>query len=153
MRETFIHFPLTRRETAEAMLRFKETHACEIPQVVGAIDGTHVEILSPCVESKADYYSRKQIYSVVTQAVVGGNLEFLSVATGFPGNLHDGRVFRNSEIFQQCENEQILSDPIDVVEGVRVRPLIIEDSAYPLKNDVYRRHLHATLFCSKYGEI
>ena len=96
------------------------------------MDGTHVAILTPAVESKADYFSRKQKHTVNTQAVIGSNLEFLSVATGYPGSLHDARVLRNTEIFHRCENGQILTSPIDVIEGIKVRPLLIGDSAYPL---------------------
>ena len=64
----FIKFP-------EAIVKFRESENCIIPQALGVIDATHVPILSPDIESKPDYFSRKQVYSVNTQAVIGSNLE------------------------------------------------------------------------------
>ena len=59
--------------------------------------------MAPDNENKVDCYNRKQPYSINTQAVVGGDLIFLSVATGYPGSLHDSRVLRNSNLFQRSE--------------------------------------------------
>ena len=67
--------------------------------VVGALDGTHITIMAPDNGNKVDYYNRKQRYNINTQAVVGGDMIFLSVATGYPGSLHDSRVLRNSDLF------------------------------------------------------
>ena len=100
--KVFIKFPSTRRETLEAMERFKITSNCVIPQVVGAIDGTHIEILCPSNDSRVDYFNRKQRYSMNTQGVVGGNLIFLDIATGYPGSIHDSRVLRQTALFQKA---------------------------------------------------
>ena len=54
-----------------------------IPQALGALDGTHSPIIAPSVEGKVDYYSRKQCYTISTQATVNANLVFLDVETGF----------------------------------------------------------------------
>ena len=77
------------RETARKIQKFRVFTECLVSQAVGAIDGTHVEIMCPDSESKVDYYSRKQKYTVNTQAVVGADLFFLDIATGFPGSAHD----------------------------------------------------------------
>ena len=67
----FISFPKNGRETAREIQKFRVFTECLIPQVVGAIDGTHVEIICPDSDSKVDYYSRTQKYTVNTQAAVG----------------------------------------------------------------------------------
>ena len=72
---------------------------CKIPIVVGALDGTHITIVALDNGNKVDYYNRKQRYNTNTQAVVAGDMTFLSVATGYPGSLHDSRVLRNSNLF------------------------------------------------------
>ena len=59
-------FPKATFETVETMKHFQEFTECKIPQVVGAIDGTHIEIVAPSTDSKADYYSRKQRFTVNT---------------------------------------------------------------------------------------
>ena len=94
----FIKFPKNSIETACEIQKFKVLTACVIPQVVGVIDGTHIEILSPDCASKVDYYSRKQKYTINTQAVIGGNLMFLDVAAG---SLHNARVLRATMSFKR----------------------------------------------------
>ena len=128
----FIKFPQTRRDTAKAIEEFKMDYQTEFPQVVGALDGTHIPIPAPNVESKADYYSRKQCYTVSVQGLVGANLMFLDVATGFPGSCHDARNLRNSSLFRRAENQEILTKPIDVIDNSEIRPLVLGDGAYPL---------------------
>ena len=126
----FIKFPLKRRGTAEAIIKFRESRNCIIFQDLGVIDGTQVPILALDTDSKRDYFSRKKEYSVNTQAVIGNNLEFLSVATGYPGSIHDARILRNTLLFQRAENRDKLCSSLDVIEGLRIRPLILADCAY-----------------------
>ena len=48
----FISFPKNGRETPRKIQKFRVFTECLIPQVVGAIDGTHVEIICPDSDSK-----------------------------------------------------------------------------------------------------
>ena len=63
------------------------------PQVAGAIVGTHIAVIGPR-RNRADYFNRKRFYSIVWQAVVGGQGKFLDVSVGCPGSMHDARVYR-----------------------------------------------------------
>ena len=132
MSPEFIKFPKTTLETAAKISSFR--FRCKIPQVLGATDGTHIEILAPSSDSKVDYFKRKQKFTVNAQAVIGGNLEFLDVATGFPGSVHDARVPRSSTLFQQAQAQIILSTPLKDVDNVKIRPLLLSDCipSYPL---------------------
>ena len=47
--------------------------------------------------------------------------------------MHDARVLRLSQIFDAAENDLIFTEPTVDVNGTIVRPLIVGDSAYPLK--------------------
>ena len=123
----FIKCPVNRSDTDEAIVKFRESENCIIPQALVVIDATHVPNLAPDIESKPDYFSRKQKSSVNTQAVIGSNLEFLSVATGYPGGMHDAIITRNTRLFQRAENRYILCCPVDVIEGLRIRPPILAD--------------------------
>ena len=82
--------------------------------------------------------NRKHFYSYVMQVVVDSHGLFLSVSTGYPGSLHDARVLRLSEIFDAAEDEEILMEPLKDVNGTVIRPLIVGDSAYPLKTWLLR---------------
>ena len=98
----------------------------------GVIDVTYVLILLPDTDSKLDYFNRKQGYSVNTQTVIGYNLECPSVATGYPNNMCDTRILRNTCLFQRTKNWNALGSPLDVIEGFKIRQLILVDSANPL---------------------
>ena len=69
---------------------------------VGAIDGTHIEMIAP--KEPFDYFDRHHRYSVIMQAVVGNNLTFIDTAIGYPDSMHDDRVFCSSDIFQKAQN-------------------------------------------------
>ena len=57
---------------------------------------------------------------------------FLNVSTGFPGSMHDSRVLKNSSLFHETEEGNILSNPIDVTEKTKVGPVLLGDGGYPL---------------------
>ena len=118
-------------EVGLVIQKFQDSFNCKIPQTVGAIDGTHIEIDSPTGDSKIDYFNRKQRYSISTQAVVGGNLKFLDIATGYLGSIHDARILRDSALYIQAERNILLTEPTDVIDGYKIRPLLIGDGAYP----------------------
>ena len=79
------------------------------PQTVGAINGTHIPILRP-QESASDYYNRKGYYSMLMQAVVDFRGIFMDVNIGWPGKVHDARVFVNSTLYQKACSGTMLSD-------------------------------------------
>ena len=128
---TLIKFPVIALETTFATASFQEFTDYTIRQVVGAVGGTHIEILAPSSESKLDYFSRKQKYTINSQAVVGSNLMFLDVSTGFPGSVHDARMLRASTLYQKCEANELLTHPEKIMEEMRVRPFLLGDRAYP----------------------
>ena len=121
MSPEFIKFPKTTLETGAKIRSFCNITGCKISQVLGAIDGTHIEILAPSSDNKVDYFSRKQKFTVNTQAVIGANFEFLDVATGYPGSVHDARVLRSSTLLQQAEAQIVLSTPLKDVDNVKIR--------------------------------
>ena len=131
---TYIKFPDSAVTNKHAIKTFKVDYNCKIPQSIGAIDCTHIFIKSPNFESKYDYYCRKQRYSINTQAVVVDNLCFLDVATGFPVNMHDTKVFRQTNLFERAESGEILHVPVKKIQNLEVRPLILVDAGYPLRN-------------------
>ena len=58
---------------------------------------------------------------------------FLSVAAGCPGSLHDARMLRLTDFYWAAEDEDILMEPTLDLGGTVIRPLVVGDSAYPLK--------------------
>ena len=121
----FIRFPKTRMEVALEIQKLQDSVDCNIPQTVSAIDGKHIEINSPTEDIKIDHFNRKQRYARSTQAVVGGNLKFLDIATGYPGIIHDARILRDSALYIQAEHNILLTETTDVIDGYE------RDGAYP----------------------
>jgi len=109
--ERFIAFPNSEENVTMAINNFRDIDDCQISMVVGAVDGTHILILSPEV-NKVDYFNRKQRFSFNTQAIVGGNLLFYSVTTGFPGSIHDSRAFQNTHVYNEIENLNLIDGPV-----------------------------------------
>ena len=63
-------------------------------QAAGAIDGTHITMLCPN-ESVSDYYNHRGQYSIIMQAMIDFRSLFMDIYIGWPGKVHDGRVFAN----------------------------------------------------------
>ncbi|KAM9424168.1 uncharacterized protein KZ484_010982 isoform 2-T2 [Pholidichthys leucotaenia] len=101
------------------------------PQVAGAIDGTHIGILTPA-DHPADYYNRKGFYSVLLQGVVDHKLKFWDINVGWPGTVHDARVFASSSLYHRGQNGTLLPGWTETFEGVDVPLVILGDAAYPL---------------------
>ena len=71
-----------------------------IGSAIGAVDGTHIRILPPS-EFKQDYHNRKNQYSIQLQGVCNHEGVFTDIFTGFPGSVHDARVYRNSPLYRE----------------------------------------------------
>lgn len=101
-------------------LQLSETFAelSELPNIVGAIDGSHVTIKAP-KDSAGDYFSRYQQHDFIIQVVVNVRKLFLDFAWGYPGSMQDARVSRCSAIFGRAEEREILSAPTVNINGTK----------------------------------
>lgn len=131
IRNDHINFPETLAEVIASIGTFAKL--TELPNGVGAIDGSHVRIKAT-VDSASDYFSRYQQHDFIVQAVVNGKKHFLDFACGFPGSMHDGQVLRQSRIFARAERREILTIPTGNVSGRQIGPYVVGDSAYPLSS-------------------
>ena len=129
IRNEHIKFPENEAETRAAIETFQDLS--DLPNIVGAIDGSHVRIKAP-KDSPVDYFSRYQQHDFIIQAVVNGQKLFLDFACGYPGSMHDARVLRRSSIFRRAEGGDILIAPTVNINGNEIGPYLVGDSAYPL---------------------
>jgi hypothetical protein len=107
----FVRWPTA----TELMIIKKEfSEMAGFPDVVGAIDGSHIKIHKPPF-SDSSYFNRKKDYSIILQAVVDSDMQFININVGYPGSVHDSRVFKNSALGTALgellsPNENIIGD-------------------------------------------
>ena len=106
-------------------------HKWMFPQCVGAVDGTHIPIVSPR-ECPADYYNRKGWHSIILQGTVDHLGRFMDVYVGWPGRVHDARVFSNSSLYKRGQAGTLLPHCRKSLSGSDVPLVILGDPAYPL---------------------
>lgn len=51
------------------------------------------------MEDADSYINRKQYFLLHIQGTVNHNLKFFDVFIGYPGSVHDARVFKNSSLY------------------------------------------------------
>ena len=64
--------------------------------------------MSAPVDNHTDYYNRKGWYFKILQGVVDANYCFTNIYIGWPGSVHDARVFSHSPIFRQITEQELL---------------------------------------------
>ena len=101
------------------------------PQCAGVVDGTHIPIASP-EECPADYFNRKGWHSILMQGMVDHLGRFTDIYIGWPGRVHDARVFVNSSLYLRGENGTLLPDWKQTIGGQEVPLVVLGDPAYPL---------------------
>ena len=87
----YIHIPSGSALT-ENVEAFKTQYG--FPQCVGAVDGSHIPIVSPH-QCPADFYNRKGWHSIILQGTVDHAGRFIDVYVGWPGCVHDARHLAN----------------------------------------------------------
>lgn len=96
LRPRFINFPKEREEIDEVRPGFN-TIAC-FPKCIGAIDCTHVKIISPGGEQAETYRNRKGFFSINVQTVCDAHLRIQDIVARWPGSAHDSTIFINSSL-------------------------------------------------------
>ena len=113
MKTKFIIIPKG-EEVNEIMRIYKDKW--QFPMCAGAIDGTHIPIIAPVVDH-ADYVNRKGCHSIVMQAVVYSKYLFRDVVVGWPGSVHDARIFSNLGLYKKGNEDNLFSS--DVSETIQ----------------------------------
>ena len=118
----YIKFPRTEEEAKKVMGEFERISS--FPQVVGALDSTHLKIIAP-KQNKYDFLGKKIFYSVLVLGVADSNCKFIHVSAGCPGSVTHSQMLRDSVLQRDVENGVILKAPVRVINGREVKPLLV----------------------------
>ncbi|XP_023312753.1 putative nuclease HARBI1 [Anoplophora glabripennis] len=119
LRESYIEFPQN-EELGTVAKKFFELG--RFPGVIGALDCTHIPILSPGGNMGEIFRNRKGYFSINVQAVCDANLLIRNIVVRWPGSVHDSTIFNNSHLSLLFENE-----------GIPRGFILLGDNGYPLR--------------------
>lgn len=98
----------------------------KFPNVIGLIDGTHIDLSGLSKNNEYAFVNRKGNKSINTQIICDSNMVILNVNARYPGSTHDSFIWSNSLVFTFLENlyQQNSSD---------WNKWLLGDSGYPLQ--------------------
>jgi len=105
LRPQFINFPKTGSEFEEVRQEF--FNIARFPNCIGAIDCTHVQIISPGGTTAENYRNRKGYFSVNVQTVCDAQMRMQNIVARWPGSAHDSTIFLNSSVRRQFERGEM----------------------------------------------
>jgi len=100
----FITFPTDQQKIIANKLSFHSVAG--FPNVLGAIDCTHVAIKAPSSHEEA-FVNRKGIHTVNIQAVCDNDMRITNLVAKWPGSSHDSYIWRSSALRQLFEDGQM----------------------------------------------
>ena len=143
----YIYLPKNQNDMRKKVSEFETKFG--MTQAFGCIDGTHVPVRRPLVNSQ-DYFCYKQYFSLSVQAICDYRGYFMDVECMWPGSVHDAKVFANSSINMKLRNAilpQTFQMPIQSAE--KIPNYLIGDPAYPLVPFCMKEYEH----CSNNAEV
>ena len=86
------------RNFNEVHPKLQQTRYCpHFKDAIGAIDGTHIKVIVP-KENEIQHMNRKGYTSQNVMAICDFDLRFTFVVTGWPGSVHDTRVWTDARV-------------------------------------------------------
>lgn len=110
----------------------------QFPNTLGAIDGKHVAIQSPC-KSGSEFYNYKNYFSIVLLACCDADYKFLWVDIGAYGSENDAGIFRRSKMGEDLEKSSVKLQPKKLPGSDTKMPYyFLGDEGFPLKEYLMR---------------
>ncbi|RVE39824.1 hypothetical protein evm_015526 [Chilo suppressalis] len=111
-----IKFPQTEADIRKTQIDFY--NIAKFPKVMGALDCTHIKIISPGGCYAETFRNRKGYMSINVQAICNAQLLFTDLVVRWPGSSHDERIFSASRRHAMFES------------GIYGDAVLVADSGY-----------------------
>lgn len=115
LKDKYIYWP-----NEQERIKIVDNTKNELPYCVGYLDGTEIKLAEAPVDEAESYFSRKSIYSLKAQAICDNKMLIRYAGVGFPGSMHDARMFSTTDIYK------------NPVKYLSEKQWIAADSAYKL---------------------
>ncbi|CAK1603803.1 unnamed protein product [Parnassius mnemosyne] len=92
----WISFPGVEQARKNVATGFLAKH--DLPDILGAIDCTHVDIFPPPFPTGVQYKNRKGRTTINVQLVVDVECRIININARYPGRVHDQFIFNNSKV-------------------------------------------------------
>lgn len=115
----FLYWP-SAEERANIIFQTSE----ELPHCIGYMDGLEIELLDTPYDDHVSFWSRNKQYSIKVQGVGDYRKILRHVVIGWPGSVHDAKIFRQSKL---------ATHPQEFFSGMEY---LAADSAYTLTERV-----------------
>ncbi|ODM99709.1 putative nuclease HARBI1 [Orchesella cincta] len=79
-------------------LKIRNFMSDKLPGCIGYIDGSHIPLDEAPIDDPESYFTRKQRYAIQIQAICDNEKRLRNIVVGFPGSVHDARVFSRSNV-------------------------------------------------------
>ena len=138
------NLPKCREDFEEKIVDMEEFW--QFPCTWAALDGCHIPMKCPPggLAACKEYHNFKNFFSIVLMALVDSNYRFIWGSCGFPGNSHDSVIFQSTNLWNSIQ-EGMLPNVGKQVGKVNIPPLIIADSAFPLRTWLMKPYTDAVL--------
>ena len=138
------NLPKCREDFEEKIVDMEEFW--QFPCTWAASDGCHIPMKCPpgSLGACKEYHNFKNFYSIVLMALVDSNYRFIWGSCGFPGNSNDSVIFQSTNLWNSIQ-EEMLPNVGKQVGKVNIPPLIIADSAFPLRTWLMKPYTDAVL--------
>ncbi|CAD7001648.1 unnamed protein product [Ceratitis capitata] len=118
-----VRFPMTQIERQAAKEIFASSSSPFVGGTIGAIDCTHVSIMSPKTHEEA-YVNHHGYHSINVQMICDPYLKILAVNAKYPGARHDSFIWSSSTVRRVMQRS---------FESGNHNMFLIGDSGYPLE--------------------
>ncbi|KAK0144348.1 putative nuclease HARBI1 [Merluccius polli] len=125
----YIRFPYDAVNQAHIKAQFAEIAG--FPNVIGAIDCTHIAIKAPS-EGEYAYVNRKHFHSLNVQVICDAQMRLTNIVARWPGATHDSFVLTNSSVGNRLEAGRVCDGWLIGDSGYALRPWLLTPLANPL---------------------